>query len=164
VERDDAVERLRRSRQRADGVGEGAVRDVGAEQMDLLAWRTVRVDSKALVVERPWDVRVEEALNGVDRNTEASADSLLRFGHEAAAASTELEDAFARLQVGQLKRRLSIGALAGTGIVVVAHHVRKGGVDLSEGVEVDHGGSLGGGLWTVSGQQKRANHRELDVQ
>jgi hypothetical protein len=78
-------------------VGEGAVGNVGTEQMDLLAWRTGRVDREALVVERLWNVRVEEALDGIDRNAEASADSLLCFGYEVAAASTELEDAFAGL-------------------------------------------------------------------
>jgi hypothetical protein len=50
VERDDAVERLRRSRQRADGFGEGAIGDVSAEQMDLLAWRAGRIDNEARVV------------------------------------------------------------------------------------------------------------------
>jgi hypothetical protein len=37
VERDNAVKRLRRSRQRADSVSKGAVRNIGAEQIDLLA-------------------------------------------------------------------------------------------------------------------------------
>lgn len=151
VERDDALECLRRSRQRADGVGKRAIGDVGAEQMDLLAWSTSGVDSEALVVERPQDVSVEEALNGIDGDTEASANALLRFGHEATAASAELEDAFAGLKLGQLKSGLSIGAITGISIVAAADHVRKGVVDLGEGVEVDHGDGLGGrGLRRVS--------------
>jgi hypothetical protein len=128
VERDDAVERLRPSRQRADGVGEGAIGDVSAEQMDLLAWRAGRVDNEARVVATA---------------TQKPAPTLCCFGHKATAASTHLEDAFARLQVGQPKRGLSIRVLAGIGIVAAAHHMRKGGVDLGEGVDVDYGGGLG---------------------
>jgi hypothetical protein len=67
--------------------------------MDLLAQRTGRIDGKALVVELLRDVGVEEALNRIDRDAKAGTDCLLRLGNQAAAASTEVEDALARLQL-----------------------------------------------------------------
>jgi hypothetical protein len=86
---------------------------------------------------------VEEALDGIDRDTEADAHSLLCFGDDAATASAELENDFAGLQSGQLKSSLCIRTMAGINIGRAAHHVCKVVIGVGKRTRVHHGDDIG---------------------
>jgi hypothetical protein len=134
VERVDAVEGWRRSKQYTDGAGEGAAGDVSTKQS--------MVYSKAFAVERLRGIGVEEALDGIDRDTEADAHSLLCFGDDAAAASAELDNGFAGLQSGQLKSSFCIRTMAGINIGRAAHHVCKVVIGVGKRTRVYHGDDI----------------------
>jgi hypothetical protein len=147
IESDDAVKLLRRARKCTDSSGKAVVGDVRVKEMNLLIHATSRVDSKALLVKSPQDVGAEEALDSVDRNAEASSDLLLHTCDEATAASTKLENSFARLKVGQLECSLAIRTMNMASVFVAADHACKGVVDLGSRFEVDHhNGEVGGGI------------------
>lgn len=138
VQGEDAVVPSRRVLQDVQPAWEDGVGGVGVDEVDALGSVAGRVDGEAGLGERPRDVDLDEAEDGVHADARTGANGALGLGEEVTAARTDVEHALAGLQSRELERGLVIRMLVVARPVCVAHHRAKGSLEVGGSAVVDH--------------------------